>query len=81
LKFQEGIAKLDEFCGRTFSHFADFSKEERTIGILQGEFVNHREPLDLGELQGRYDDRFPKGSKLRWGRAIDPSHKGHRIYT
>jgi hypothetical protein len=39
--------------------------KSRTIEILQGEFANHHEPLDLGELQGRYGDVFPKDSKLR----------------
>jgi hypothetical protein len=43
--------------------------------------VNFREPLDLTEEQGRYDEVFPKGSKLRRGRTIDPSHKGRWIYT
>jgi hypothetical protein len=34
----------------------DSSKEERTVGILRGEFANLREPLDLVEVQGRYDE-------------------------
>jgi hypothetical protein len=28
------------------------SKEERTVEILRGDFVNHREPSDLTEVQG-----------------------------
>jgi hypothetical protein len=37
-------------------------------------------PLDLVEVQGRYDVIFSKGYKLRRGRAIDPSHKDRQIY-
>jgi hypothetical protein len=44
-------------------------------------FANFREPLDLTEEQGRYGEVFPKGSKLRRGRTVDPSHKDRRIYT
>jgi hypothetical protein len=73
--------QVDEFHGGTLSHFAEFIKEERTVGILRGEFATSREPLDLTEVQGRYNEGIPKGSKLRRGRAIDPSHKDRRIYT
>jgi hypothetical protein len=44
--------------------------------ILRGEFVNHRKPLDPRKVQGRYGDVFPKGSKLRRGRAVDQDHEG-----
>jgi hypothetical protein len=47
----------------------------------RGEFANHRKPLDLGKVQGRYDDVFPKGSKLRRGGAIDQDHEGRWIHT
>jgi hypothetical protein len=47
--------QVDEFHGGTHSHFADFSKEERTVGVLQGESANFHEPSDLAEVQGRYD--------------------------
>jgi hypothetical protein len=43
--------------------------------------MNHRKPLDLGKEQGRYGDVFPKGSKLRRGKAIDQDHEGHWIHT
>jgi hypothetical protein len=43
--------------------------------------VNLREPLDLAEVQGRYDEVFPKGSKLRRARTVDPSHEDHWIYA
>jgi hypothetical protein len=43
--------------------------------------MNFREPSDLTEEQGRYGEVFPKGSKLRRGRTVDPSHKGRWIYT
>jgi hypothetical protein len=36
------------------------SKEERTVGILRGEFATSREPLDLTEVQGRYVSVFSK---------------------
>jgi hypothetical protein len=32
-----------------------FHQEERTVGILRGEFANLCEPLDLVEVQGRYN--------------------------
>jgi hypothetical protein len=51
-------------------------KEETTVDILRGEFAILQGPLDLGEVQGRYNDVFPKGLKLRRGRAIDPSQPG-----
>jgi hypothetical protein len=38
----------------------DFIKEERTVGILRGEFATFREPLDLTEVQGRYDEYSQK---------------------
>jgi hypothetical protein len=47
--------QVDEFRGGTHSHFTDFSKEERTVGVLQGESVNFHEPSDLAEVQGRYN--------------------------
>jgi hypothetical protein len=31
-------------------------------------------------VQGRYDDVFPKGSKLRRGGAIDQDHEGRWIH-
>jgi hypothetical protein len=50
------------------------SRKERTVEILRGDFANHREPLDLAEVQGGYGEYFSsKGSKLRRGRAIDPT--------
>jgi hypothetical protein len=61
-------------------HFAEFIRKERTVEIPQGEFANHRKPLDLGKVQGRYDDVFPKGSKLRRGGAIDQDHEGRWIH-
>jgi hypothetical protein len=42
----------------TLSHFAESSKEERTVGILRGEFATSREPSDLTEVQGRYRENF-----------------------
>jgi hypothetical protein len=49
-------------------------------GVLRGESMNLREPSDLVEVQGRYGVSFSKGSKLKRGRTVDPSHKGRRIY-
>jgi hypothetical protein len=43
--------------------------------------VKSREPLDLTEVQGRYNNIFSKGSKLRRGRTVDLSHEDHQIYT
>jgi hypothetical protein len=80
-KASQVCTQVDEFHGGTLSHFAEFIKEERTVGILRGEFAKSREPLDLTEVQGRYNRVFPRGSKLRRGRAVDPSHKGRWIYT
>jgi hypothetical protein len=62
-------------------HFSEIAKEERMVGILRGGFVNSREPLDLTEEQGRYVKVFATSSKLRRGRTVDPSHKGHQIYS
>jgi hypothetical protein len=56
--------------------------QERTDGRnFRGDFANHRKPSDLGKVQGKYGDVFLKISKFRRGRAVDPSHKGRRIYT
>jgi hypothetical protein len=52
-------------------HSAGFIRKEQMVGILRGEFVNHRKPLDLGKAQGRYGSVFPRGSKLRRGGAFD----------
>jgi hypothetical protein len=52
--------QVDEFHGGTLSHFADFSKEERTVGILRGGFMTSRESSDLAEVQGRYDRVFQR---------------------
>jgi hypothetical protein len=60
--------------------FVGIPKEGRTVGILQGGFMTSRGPLDLTEVQGRYSGVLSRGSKLRRGRTIDPSHKDHRIY-
>jgi hypothetical protein len=59
----------------------EFSKKERMVGILCGEFAKSREPLDLTEESRGVTASIPKGSKLRRSRTIDPSHKGHWIYT
>jgi hypothetical protein len=50
------------------------------VEILQGEFVKFCRPLDLTKEKGRYDKVFPKGSKVRKGRTIDPSCKSRQIY-
>jgi hypothetical protein len=50
------------------------------VRILQGEFANSHETLDLTEEQGDYG-RSVKGSKLRRNRTADPSHKDHCIYV
>jgi hypothetical protein len=63
------------------THLTQFIRKERTVGIPLGEFANHRELLDLGKVQGRYDDIFPKGSKLRRGGAVDQDRKGRYIHT
>jgi hypothetical protein len=67
---------VDEFCGRTLHHFADFSRKERMVGILQGEFVIIRGPLDLTEVQGRYNIIFSRGSKLK---RADPLIRATRV--
>jgi hypothetical protein len=64
----------------TLSRFAGFIRK-KTVGILRGEFATSRESLDLGEVQGRYGNVFPKGSKLRRGRAVDPSQPGPLDYS
>jgi hypothetical protein len=60
--------------------FAEFIREERTIGILRGGFATSREPSYLGKVQGRYNNVFPRGSKLRRGRAVDQDHEGRWIH-
>jgi hypothetical protein len=45
----QDFIQVDEFRGGTLDHFADFSEEERTVGILRGGFTTSREPLDLTE--------------------------------
>jgi hypothetical protein len=35
-------------------------QEERAVGILQGGFATSHKPLDLAEVQGRYDRVFQK---------------------
>jgi hypothetical protein len=47
-----------------------FSREERTVRILCGEFAKSYEPLDLTEEQGSYG-KYSQGFKLRRGRTID----------
>jgi hypothetical protein len=44
-------------------------RKEQTVGIPQREFMNHHKPLDLGKVQGRYDDVFPKGFKAQEGQS------------
>jgi hypothetical protein len=48
-------------------HFAEFIRKERTVGIPRGEFANHRKPLDLGKVQGRYDECIPKRFQAQEG--------------
>jgi hypothetical protein len=43
--------------------------------------MSFREFLDLTKVQGRYNDVFSRGLKLRRGRTVDPSCKGRRIYV
>jgi hypothetical protein len=52
----------------------------KTVGILCGEFAKSREPSDLTEEQGSYNE-YSQRFKLRRGRTVDPSHKGRWIYT
>jgi hypothetical protein len=51
------------------------------VSILIGGFTAFRGPLYLKRVQGRYNNVFSKGPKLRRGRTIDPSHEDRRIYT
>jgi hypothetical protein len=66
--------------GRTLSHFVDFTKEERTVGILRGGFAISHEPSDRSKVQGRYAS-IPKRFEAQEGQVVDLSHKGRRIYT
>jgi hypothetical protein len=72
---------VDEFYGRTLAISQIYQRKGRTDENLRGDFAKFHGPSDLGEVQGRYSDVFPKGSKLRRGRAIDQDHKDRGIYT
>jgi len=45
------------------------------IEILCGEFVKSREPSNLTEEQGSYDE-YSQRFKIRRGRTVDPSQQG-----
>jgi hypothetical protein len=65
---------------KTWFNFQRSSKKKRTVRILQGGFTIIRGPLDLAEVQGRYDVILSKGLKLRRGRSVDQGHEDRRIY-
>jgi hypothetical protein len=57
---------VDKFCDKgTLESFHRSHLEERMVGILQGGFAMFHGPLDLKKVQGRYDDVFLEGLKLR----------------
>jgi hypothetical protein len=62
-------------------HFAEIIRKDRRSEFSEESSRYFRGLLDLAEEQGRYGEVFSKGSKLRRGRTIDPSHKGRWIYT
>jgi hypothetical protein len=69
------------FTEENWVRLTEMVKEEQTDEVLQGESVNLREPLDLTEVQGIYDEVFSRGSKLRRDRTADPSHEDRWIYA
>jgi hypothetical protein len=62
-------------------HFVEVTGKKWTVKIPPTEFTNNCKTLDLGKEQGRYDNVFPKGSKLRRGRVVDQDHDGRWIHT
>jgi hypothetical protein len=80
-RYHKFVLQVDKFHGGTLGHSQESPSKEQMDEILRGDFANLREPLDLAEVQGRYDIIFSRGSKFRRGRAVDPSHKGRWIYT
>jgi hypothetical protein len=54
---------------------AEILKEERTVRILRGEFMNSRESLDLTEKKGRYAST-PTGFKSQEGQDRGSESQG-----
>jgi hypothetical protein len=50
-------------------------EKEWMVVILRGESANLHESVDLVDVQGRYDNVFPKGSKIRRRRTVDQGHE------
>jgi hypothetical protein len=66
-----------EFCGTTLSQFIDFSKKDRTVGVLRREFTTSRESLDLTRGAGEIRRSISKvkssggaGSLIRATRVV-----------
>jgi hypothetical protein len=57
-----------------------WEEKRRTVGILCGEFAKSREPSDLTEEQGSYNE-YSQRFKLRRGRTVDLSQQGRWICT
>jgi hypothetical protein len=78
----QGCVQVNKSSWRKYLiEFVEFIREEWTVGIPRGDFATSHESSDLGNMQGSYDDVFPKGLKLRRGGAIDQDHKGRWIHT
>jgi hypothetical protein len=71
--------QVDEVRGGTLGHLQESPKTDRWLEFSE-EDLRNPEGRQITERFRGDTQVFPRGSKLRRGRTVDPSHKGRRIY-